>query len=68
MRTAENAPVHPLDLSPRSTEARSIVPSLMKSALRLLLLVVALPGFAADRPPNLIVIYADDLGYGDLSC
>lgn len=23
---------------------------------------------AADRPPNFVVIFADDLGYGDLSC
>lgn len=23
---------------------------------------------AADRPPNLIIIYADDLGWGDLAC
>lgn len=23
---------------------------------------------AADRPPNFVVIYADDLGYGDLGC
>jgi len=28
----------------------------------------AAPGFAADRPPNVIVIYADDLGWGDLGC
>ncbi|HZN33151.1 MAG TPA: sulfatase-like hydrolase/transferase, partial [Pirellulaceae bacterium] len=24
--------------------------------------------FAADRPPNFVVIFADDLGYGDLGC
>lgn len=35
----------------------------------LALVVVTLePTLAADRPPNVIVVFADDLGYGDLGC
>ena len=30
--------------------------------------ILALPVHAADRPPNFVVIFADDLGYGDLGC
>ena len=36
--------------------------------LALLLLALALPVRAADRPPNFVIIFVDDMGYGDLSC
>ena len=34
----------------------------------LLLNTLATTLVAADRPPNVVLIYADDLGYGDLGC
>src|SRR5262245_20019144 len=38
------------------------------AAAVLLALVLAAPAMAADRPPNFVVIRADDLGWGDLGC
>lgn len=34
----------------------------------LVLMISASMTMAADRPPNFVVIYADDLGYADLGC
>lgn len=40
----------------------------MKRLLSLLLPLVAASALAADRKPNILVILADDLGYGELGC
>jgi arylsulfatase A-like enzyme len=46
----------------------------MKSTVPMLLLFglflssVGQPLAAAERPPNFVVVYADDLGYGDIGC
>jgi arylsulfatase A-like enzyme len=34
----------------------------------LLTLLTASPLLAADRPPNVVMIYVDDMGYGDTGC
>jgi arylsulfatase A-like enzyme len=40
----------------------------MKKLLFMLLAGLAGPGVFAQQKPNVIIIYADDAGYGDLSC
>jgi arylsulfatase A len=34
----------------------------------LALALLAAPLLAADRPPNVVIVFADDLGYGDIGC
>jgi len=38
------------------------------TAAACLLTLTGAPARAAERPPNVVLIYADDVGYGDLGC
>jgi len=56
----------PTPPSPNSMHPSYLRPTLLASAL--LIQLVAGTLLAAERKPNVLIIVADDLGYGELSC
>jgi arylsulfatase A-like enzyme len=58
------APLSRSDLS-RSDFIRNILPSLV---LAVTTLACPYAGGESPSPPNIVILYADDLGYGDLAC
>ncbi len=57
----------PRDWSPRRRVRHSVLRGAVP-CIALLLCLAPFPVLAADRPPNVVIIFTDDQGWGDLSC
>src|SRR3954470_16554129 len=53
---------------PRDTTPPLRVSPMPRYLLPLLALLAAAQAFAAERPPNVVVLLMDDMGYGDAGC